>query len=96
MRSFRKENPKKPHFWAFWAKKADFWAFLAKKGPFSNFQLKRENVTFLLIFFIFQYKKSENSNARIFGKMDTDERTEVNPKVHQLCRETKNLSTLKI
>ena len=30
---------------------------------------------FLLIFFIFQYKNSENSNARIFRKKGTNEQT---------------------
>ena len=95
MRSFQKKMLKTPHFWVFWAKKADFGPFLAKKGQFSNFRWKSENVSFLLIFFfIFQYKKSENSNARIFGKMGTnvhtDRRTEANPKVHRLRQETKN------
>ena len=64
-----------PIFGHFGPKKVDFGPFLAKKVPFSNFRWKSENITFLLIFFIFQYKKSENSNVRIFRKMGTYVRT---------------------
>ena len=67
---------KTPHFWAFWAKKADFGPFLAKKGSFSNFfGEKAKTSLFTYLFFIFQYKKSENSNVQIFGKMGTYKRT---------------------
>ena len=78
------KNAKNTHFRVFWAKKANFGPFVAKKR-------KRHFFTHFLV--IFQYKKSENSNTRIFGKMGTygrtHGRTEANPKVHRLCRETK-------
>ena len=82
---FRKKNVKTLHFGHF--------------GPIvDHFRWKSENVTFLLIFFIIQYKQSENSNARIFGKMVTNvrmyEQAEVNPKVYCLRRETKKHKNL--
>ena len=75
--------------WAVFEQNVKTPLFLAKNGPFSNFSL------FYSIFFIFQYKKSENYKARIFTEMGmyvrTDERmngrTEVNPKVHRLRQE---------
>ena len=77
--------------------KGRFWTIFGQKGAIFEFSVKKRKRQFLLIFFIFQYKKSENSNTRIFGKMGTDERTtgrtEVNPKVHRLRREAKNVYT---
>ena len=72
--------------------KGQFWTIFGQKGAIFEILVKKRNVTFLLIFFSFFNTK--NSNARIFGKMgtyevQTDERTEVNPKVHRLRRETK-------
>ena len=71
------KNAKNLHFWAFWSKKADFGPFWPKRGHFLIFGEKAKTSLFSSFFvcFIFQYKKSENLNARIFGKMDTDERT---------------------
>ena len=74
-RSFRKKMLKTPHFWAFWAKKADLDHFWPKRGHFRIFGEKAKTSLFYSFFLIFQYKKSENSNARIFGKMGTYERT---------------------
>ena len=85
----------KPHFWVFWAKKADFGPFLAKKGPFSNFQRKSEKTSLFYSFFFsfFNTKNQKILMRRFSGKSArtngrTDERTEVNPKEHQLRRET--------
>ena len=63
---------KTPHFWAFWAKKADFGPFLAKKGPILEFSVKKRKLRFFTHFF---FHFSENSNARLFGKMGTNGRT---------------------
>ena len=75
MRSFRK-NAKNPILGVL-GQKGRFWTIFGQKGAIFEFsEKKRKNVTFLLIFFfIFQYKKSENSNSRIFGKMGTNVRT---------------------
>ena len=48
-----------------------FWTIFGQKGAIFEFSVKKRKRHFLVIFFIFQYKKSENSNARIFGKMGT-------------------------
>ena len=75
--------------------KGRFWTIFGQKGAIFEFSVKKRKCHFFTnFFFIFPYKKSENSNAQIFKKMGTyerlDERTEVNPKVHRLRRETKN------
>ena len=85
---------KTPIFGHFGPKRPIFDHFWPKKGHFRIFGEKAKTSLFYSFFFIFQYKKSENSNAQIFGKMGTnvrtDGRTEANPKVHRLHRETKN------
>ena len=74
--------------------KGRFWTIFGQKGAIFEFSVKKRKRHFSThFFFISQYKKSENSNPRIFGKMGTDVRTngqtEANPKVHRLRRETK-------
>ena len=77
--------------------KGRFWTIFGQKGAIFEFSVKKRKRHFFTFFFIFQYKKTENSNARIFGKMGTygrtdermDGRTEANPKVHRLVERPK-------
>ena len=71
--------------------KGPFWTIFGQKGAIFEVSVKSEMITFLLILFIFQYKKSENLMHGFSGKWArTNEQMEVNPKVHRLRRETKN------
>ena len=92
MRSFQK-NAKNTHFETFWAKRPildHFWP----KGAIFEFSLKKRKRH---SFFSFFNTKNQKTLMRGFsGKwahtnVRTYERTEVNPKVHRLLRETKNL-----
>ena len=91
---FSKKMLKTPIFGYFRPKRPILDHFWPKTGHHRIFREKAKTSPFTHFFLIFQYKKSENSNAQIFGKMGTNVRmnvrTEVNPKVHRLRRETKN------
>ena len=68
---FEKKILKTPIFGYFGPKRPILDHFWLKRGHFRIFGEKAKTSRFYSFFFIFQYKKSENSNARIFGKMGT-------------------------
>ena len=73
--------------------KGRFWTIFGQKVATFEFSVKKQKSHFFTHFFIFEHKKSENSNFWENGHVTykrTYERTEVNPKVHRLHRETKN------
>ena len=72
---FRKKNAKTIILGHFGQKRPILDHFWPKRGHFRSFGEKAKTSLFYSFFFIFQYKKSENSNAQIFGKMGTYERT---------------------
>ena len=71
----RQKMLKTPIFGRFRPKRPILDNFWPKRGHFRIFGEKAKTSLFYSVFFIFQYKKSENSNVRIFGKMGTYERT---------------------
>ena len=93
MRSFQKKA-KNPIFGHFGPKRPILDHFWPKRGHSLIFGEKAKTSLFYSFFFIFQYKKSENSNARIFGKMGKYGRTNVWRRIHRLRRETKNSKPL--
>ena len=72
---FSKKMLKTPIFGQFGSKRPILNHIWPKRGHFRIFGEKEKMSLFYSFFFIFQYKKSENSNARIFGKMGTYGRT---------------------
>ena len=75
MRWFR-EKCEKHWFLGILGQKGQFWTSFDKKGAIFEFSVKKRKRHFFTHFFsIFQYKKSENSNAQIFGEMGTYVRT---------------------
>ena len=68
MHSLR-EKYEKNSFLGVLGKKGQFLTIFGQKGAIFEFSVKkRKRHFFTYFFFIFQYKKSENSNAQIFGK----------------------------
>ena len=51
--------------------KSQFWAIFGQKGAIFEFSVKKRKRHFFTHFFHFSILKSENSNARSFGKMGT-------------------------
>ena len=76
--------------------KGRFWTIFGQKGAIFEFSVKKRKRHFFLIFFLFFNTKNQKILMRGFlGKWArtderTDGRTEGNPKVHRLRRETKN------
>ena len=74
---FSKKMRKTPIFGHFGPKRPILDQKGPKRGHFRIFGEKAKTSLFYSFFFIFQYKKSENSNARIFRKIGTYGRTDV-------------------
>ena len=94
MRSFRK-NVKTPIFLNFWPKRPILGHFWLKRGHFRIFGEKAKNSFFTNLFLFFNTKNQKILMRGFSGKwartyVQTDVRTEANPKVHRLRRETKN------